>query len=216
MDILFILTSVNKIALIAFIITLFFIIFEVYQFTTQGKKKSKLTIPDFDTHKKYRPIITAKPAVKKVEKKMYHVTLHNKVIFICIGIVIIIVTMHLGSIFINSKKPTQQVVKPNEQLQVTSSPGIRIYDDKWQEISMDDLQRVVSGSKIFIGIETVQGMFIDKARIRINKNVWQKSDETNLFKSADRIFYREYQIATSESQLRIEAQVHTPSSGWLE
>lgn len=216
MDILFILTSVNKIALIAFVITFFLIVFEIYQIAKQRKKKDKPVIPDYDSKKKYRPVITARPSMQKNEKKVNFVKPNNSLIVLLILVVFLLVSIYEARIFLTPKKKLPSTSQSLNQLQVSSSDGIRIYDENWQEITTRDFKRIVNGVTIFIGVETVKGGFIDKARIRINKSIWEKSDETNLFKAKDRVFYREYQVATNESQLRIEAQLHNPKKGWLE
>ena len=75
--------------------------------------------------------------------------------------------------------------------------------------------RVQFGKKIIIGIQTIVEADIDRARIKINTKDWQISDITTLFNPQLKVYYREYIVATGTAQLKIDAQLHSASDGWL-
>jgi hypothetical protein len=77
------------------------------------------------------------------------------------------------------------------------------------------LKALESGYKVFIGVKNISGIDIDKARIRINADKWNLEDETSKLEIKTGLFYKEYQIATNETKLKIEAQLHSQTEGWL-
>jgi len=76
-------------------------------------------------------------------------------------------------------------------------------------------KNIRSGEVIYIALENISGSDIDRARIRVNTDSWSISDETDLYNSQKKIFYRQYQVASNESVLKIEAQLHSRADGWL-
>lgn len=215
MDIVFFLSSVNKLALLAFLITFCFILFEFYQLTHRHKSTDKPVIPDFNSKKVYRPVAVAKHSVEEPTKKKT-LTKPNKTVFFIFGAIILILIAGIGTTFymnssnvVPSQKTTHTSIAP-------SPDGIHVYDTQWQEITRNDPKRIVAGNTIYIGVENVPNAFINKARIRINQRVWTKKDETTLIKKSENVFYRAYEIASNEAQLHIEAQLHTEKDGWLD
>jgi hypothetical protein len=98
---------------------------------------------------------------------------------------------------------------------VITSDGILIFDENFNLLKDEELNKLEPQKKIIVGIKTLEGTDIDKARIRINKNIWQPEDETKKFEKKNKVFYIEYRPASDESRLKIEAQLHSRSDGWL-
>lgn len=215
MDLVFFLTSVNKLALLSFLITFCFIIFELYQLTHRHKPTDKPVIPDFNSKKIYRPIAVAKHAIEERPQKRTH-TKPNKAVFFIFGAIILILLIGIGSAFFMNSSPVTPSQKIPNTVVAPSPDGIHVYDTQWQEITRNDPKRIVGGNTIFIGVENVPNGAIDKARIRINQTMWTNKDETTLIKKSENVFYRAYEIASNEAQLHIEAQLHTKKDGWLD
>lgn len=217
-DFLFFIQSINKIAIITFFMTSILVIFEIYLLIKEKKTQEKPLIPEFKTDKKYKKYEKIKPVLvikKEEEKRVYQKpNLKLTVIFIIFmffsGIIFL-----LGKLTFNQPSKNQLKINPTPMVKTVSSPGIKIYNENWEEISEEKLSSLKPGDKIFIGIKTIIGVDIDKARIKINSDKWMPEDEVANFNQKLNLFYKEYQIATDESQLKIEAQLHSQKEGWL-
>ncbi len=216
MDIFIFIKSINKIAIMAFAITFFFICYEIYLLIKEKKSKKKLVIPEFNVDQKYGQVKMAKLAIKKEEKGFYQKSNPRLIIFLII-LMFLFGGLFLAGILIREENANLNLsnVLPTPLVKVVSSPGIKIYNEKWEEVPDEKLTFLKGGDKIFIGIKNIFGVDNDKARIRINNNKWVLENETvNLNKELN-LFYKEYQIATNEMQLTIEAQLHSYKEGWL-
>lgn len=218
MDIIFFVQSVNRIAITAFFITFIFIVVEIYLLVKQQKKQSKPFIPEFKRDRKYSSSIQAfrlppqeskSPIIKKPNKRL---------LLILIIILIFFGTVYLLGIILrdNSKQSiSKNAVATGQTVKIVSSAGIKLFNDQWVEIPQSKAGGLKPGEKIFIGISTIAGERIDKARIRVNQNIWLPKDETTLFEKKAKVYYKEYTIASEESQLVIEAQLYSVENGWL-
>jgi len=103
----------------------------------------------------------------------------------------------------------------NEEKKIILTGKIKIYNEKWQELNDEGLKNLKPGEKIFIGIEKVGFSDIDMARIKINQGAWDKESITQNFNPEKNVFYKEYQVATADAFLKIEAQLHSSTEGWL-
>jgi len=90
-----------------------------------------------------------------------------------------------------------------------------MYNEKWQELSEEEIKTIRPGTKIIIGIEKINDQNIDMARIKINQGAWDEKSITSHFNQEKNVFYREYQVATNDAFLKIEAQLHSRTEGWL-
>ena len=69
--------------------------------------------------------------------------------------------------------------------------------------------------KVYVGIQTIDEADIDRARIKINEKDWNVAHITSQFNKDKKVYYREYTIASGESKLKIDAQLHSETDGWL-
>ncbi len=216
MDIFIFIKSINKIAIIAFVITFFFICYEIHLLIKEKKTKRKPIIPEFKVDQKYGRVKVAKLVTKKEEKEFYQKSNPRLIIFL------IILMFLFGGLFLTGILVKEENVNPNLSnvsstplVKVVSSTGIKIYNEKWGEVPDEKLTFLKGGDKIFIGIKNIFGVDNDKARIRINTDKWIAEDETVDLNQEFNLFYKEYQIATDETKLKIEAQLHSRKEGWL-
>lgn len=216
MDIFIFIKSINKIAIVAFAITFFFICYEIYLLIKEKKTKRKPIIPEFKVDQKYGRVKIATLVTKKEEKEFYQKSNPRLIIFL------IILMFLFGGVFLlgivvkeENVNPNLSNVSPAPLVKIVSSPGIKIYNEKWEEVPDEKLTFLKDGDKIFIGIKNIFGVDTDKARIRINADKWVEKNETGDLNQKFNLFYKEYQIATNETKLKIEAQLHSRKEGWL-
>lgn len=213
-------TSVNKISLVAFIGVLGFLIYEILLLRKEQQKKQQPIIPHFDTQTIInkesvrqqadavtQPIPVAK-AIKSPSKPPLFITI----------ILVIMILFFLGySVYTLINKGNQSKIETPTEPIVTEikSPGLKIYDTAWMELKEADLLKSRPGTKVYIGLRTIDVSDIDRARIKINQTNWNITDITTLFNKEKKLYYKEYQIATGESRLKIDAQLHSSIDGWL-
>ena len=172
-------SSVNKISLVSFFITLILLGYQIYLFKKEiKKKKNKINLPDFkdnfDFEKEKKQIFLIE---KKDEKKIssFSFFFGNKfIVFILflISFFIFIFTMT------KNKTPNELPVNSsltNEEKKIILTGKIKIYNEKWQELNDEELKNLKPGEKIFIGIEKVGFSDIDMARIKVNQGAWDKN-----------------------------------------
>lgn len=212
--------SVNKISLIAFIGVLGFLIYEVVLLRKEQQKKQQPIIPHFDTQtvvnketvrQQSASVVQPIPVAKAFKPS-------SKPPVLVMAILIIMILFFLGySIYSVINKRNQPTTSEPTQAVVTEikSPGLKIYDTSWMELKEADLLKSVPGTKVFIGLRTIEVPDIDRARIKINQTNWNIADITTLFNQEKKLYYKEYQIATGESRLKIDAQLHSSVDGWL-
>lgn len=209
--------SVNKISLIAFLITLGYLFYEFYLFKKEQKKEKIPTIPQFKEglgpELKTATMMIAKEKEKSTPNKNNRVLIGLTFLLIFFAVVFLIGFFYKSS----PKEQTKGLILPTQTVveKVVDSSGIYIYDENFKLLEEKDLERLASGSTVIIGIKTIPQSDVDKARIRINKNYWEITDETNKFDTRNQIFYINYKIASNEQKLKIDAQLHSKSEGWL-
>jgi len=208
-------SSFNKISLVVFFITLGFLAYEIYLFRKEGAKKDKPKIPDFKEGI-FQKTVKASPILVKTETKKI-IKRPSKISFI-IGLIILLVIIANAIInFYSFEKNTEKNNQPesNPVVNIVASKGIILYDNNWIPITESNFTKIKRGSTIYIGIDSTKDANIDMARIRVNEKEWSP-DKISLIRNDDKgIFYKEYQIASEESVLNIEAQLHSKIDGWL-
>lgn len=215
MDIVSILSSINKVSLTAFVVTLGVLIYEIYHLRKEKSiRRVKPVIPSFDHSKGSQPMISATPIVLKENDIKKNPNFH-KIIFILLLVMLLI----FGFLSVSSLFTPQQNVERTQEAQVAlqevQSSGIKIYDSNWQEIEGDTTNLLGPGNTMYIGIAMVKGSDIDKARIKVNSGEWTISDITSDYNNEHNVFYKMYIIKETESKLEIEAQLYSKSKGWL-
>jgi len=216
MDIFIFIKSINKIAMAAFVITSIFVGYEINLLIKEKRAKKKPSIPEFKIDQKYGQVKMATSVTPKEKKEFYQKPNPRLIIFLII-LMFLFGTLFLVGALIKEEKTNSNLsnISPTPLIKIVSSPGIKIYNEKWEEIPDEKLTLLKDGDRIFIGIKKILGVDNDKARIRVNADQWAIEDEAVNLNQELNLFYREYQIATSESRLKIEAQLHLPKEGWL-
>lgn len=216
MDSLNLITSLNKISLVAFLITLAFIAYQFYNFKKElSAKKNKPKVPAFNenasipTH--YTKVIVNDSLVASAKKPSN--------LSLIIGIIFIIIFGLLSVAGIVFKKipglPLETKVAPTPIINLIASKGIVIFNRDWLLLDDRQIATLSSGQNVYIGIETIGETDIDRARIRINEKEWKTNAITMTFNKEKNVYYREYNISTGTAALTIEAQLHSATDGWL-
>ena len=216
MDIVAVLVSFNKISIIAFFITLGFIIYEIYLFRKETIREKRPNIPKFDEGISVSSIQS--PTLVAKTQEMAPVKRANSVPFY-VGVLFLVI-FGLISLFgyLNSKRtaPNEFSPSPTSIITFVSSKGIRIFElETWKELTDAEISKLKGGDKILIGIETIKNMDVDRARIRVNETEWKLNHITLNFDTKKNVYYNEYSISSGAASLKIEAQLHSQKDGWL-
>ncbi|EKD95474.1 MAG: hypothetical protein ACD_24C00478G0001 [uncultured bacterium] len=215
----FFIKSVSKVAIIAFFLTGFFLIYEFYLLLT-GEKKSKKTstlkVPEFSNMNIYhKPKILTFP-VKNNSDKIFKKPNLTIISFLIIFMFLLGAIILVG-VFLNRPNPSETNNLPNiSPSPIDTSSGIFIYNKKWEEINGPSmLSFLKGGDRIFIGVKNISGVEqAAKARIRVNSDHWEIMNETETLNKQFNVFYKEYRVATGETKLRIQAQLYYPKEEW--
>ncbi|MFH0773216.1 MAG: hypothetical protein V1922_02800 [bacterium] len=209
--------SINKIALLAFFAVFGFLVYEVKKMFDEKKKKEKPVVPQFNDKILVQPLPVANstplpppPHVNKSEKGGSLLLMIIIGVSSLIGVVILIVISYKTNL---SKQKAAAVSVPIVR-EITSA-GLKVYDTNWVEIESKKNDKAKAGEKLYIGIQTIVEADIDRARIKVNSRDWQISDITTLYNPARKVYYKEYIVASGTAQLKIDAQLHSASDGWL-
>lgn len=210
--------SINKIALFAFVAVLGFLLFEVKKMMDEKKKVEKPTIPQFnDTvnpHPQTQVNSTPLPPVITSQKKSNGGG--SPILMIGIGVVSLFVVIGIMIITFKTSQKKQKIATTTVPIiREISSAGLKVYDSDWNEIESKKKDKATPGEKLYVGIQTIVEADIDRARIKVNEPDWQIAHITTLFNPKLKVYYKEYIVATGTAQLKIEAQLHSASDGWL-
>ena len=218
MSLVNIIGEVNKLAIGAFFITLLFIVHEIYRLMKETEKNKKPVIPDFVEGKYNYATVNSQilknnaATVSASKMRSYRVVL----LLILMSAVLTGGGMVGGIMYLQrSEKVNAQAKIKSPIVEYVSSEGIVLYDSQWNKIDGNKLNDSINGDKIYVGVVNIPDVNIDKARIRMNSDVWQESDETINFNQNLNIYYREYTIPEGIKGLKIEAELHKKNEGWL-
>jgi hypothetical protein len=218
MDIFSLLSYLNIFAFLLFIIVGVFLGYQIYLFKKEIKLEKKLNkIPDLKLEKanQLKVKISQQSIIEKKEGKIYK---KGKIYNIIIpALILILIAGYLISDFLGkSKKENVKNYTPQSpKIEYLASSGIKIYNENWEEITDESASNLKEGDRIYIGLETINDPNIDKARLRVNRDIWLPVDETANFLPDKNIFYKEYIIATDSTMLKIDGQLHSKVDGWL-
>lgn len=215
MDVISLLVSLNKISLVALIVIVGFLSYQIYLLKKEAEnKKKKLSVPDFKESNSSSYVGTT--AVVTEEKKVYA---KSSMLPIIIGVVLFFLfglIFLIGLLLSKSQDVTKsQVLGPTPIITYVASKGIRIYNQKWKELTDNEVKSQRPGTFINIGIDRVKDPTIDMARIRVNKNEWDKDDITLQYNKQMNVFFKEFLVSTGEAFLKIQAELHSNTDGWL-
>lgn len=219
-DVLSFLMSVNKISLVAFIGVLGFLVYEISLIRKERLKKQKPTIPQFNTSTVVDTKVLQKQAATLVTPKKIAAAKQTKTSPILIIVLILAIVFFLGfsgyMVFMNKQDKATEAGVPKIIVNEIQSPGLKVFDTNWNEITDTGSSTLLkSGGQVYIGIQTVDEADIDRARIRVNKGDWNITDITEKFNAGKKMYYINYNVASGSSQLRIDAQLHSATDGWL-
>jgi len=209
--------SINKIALVAFIAVLGFLIYEIKKTVDEKSKKAKPVVPQFNnTTQVSTPVALNSTPLPPMPNLHTNKKEGAPLLMIIIGIIslVSVIVLIIISFQINQKKKNIETTSVPIIREITSA-GLKIYDQSWKEIESKGNDQAQPGQKLYIGIQTIIEADIDRARIKVNTNVWEIADITELFNPQLKVYYKEYTVATGTAQLKIEAQLHSASDGWL-
>ena len=210
-----IIQSINKVAIIAFFAIVVLIVVEVSMMMKGKGKKETVKIPDFDP--KFGEVAKGASTKTQLEipgqkKSMIRMLIISSLLLILFGLMAVFGNYMLINQKTNDSKTPD--VTPQPQIELVNSEGILIFNSTWQKIQLKNIP-VGEGEVLYIGVATVKGTDIDKARIKINKKDWGIVDEVKAYNKDKGVFYMQYTIATDESSLKIDAQLHSKEDGWL-
>ncbi len=214
MDILQFIVSINKFGLLVFIATVGFIVYELHLLLKERAKKNKPMIPQFNPGAaaglagQKTVVVQQKPAL--IEKKSSHGIL---VLILLIALPIVGGIVIYGKSVLSTGMTTTQ--SPAVEVQEVQSQGIKIFDKNWKELKSYELADLQQGDAVLCAVETIPGVAIDRARIRINESSWALDHITTQFNKNYNVFYKDCIVATGSAQLKIEAQLHSSADGWL-
>lgn len=218
MDIFQFIQSINKIAIVVFFLTGFSLVYEIYLLIKENQlNKPNPKIPSLTAsgtpHFQKKLNLTLKR-----EKKPLFVRPNNSAIIILIVLLIIFGILFIIGTVTSKKNKPNPVITPTPLLNdndANDSEGIKIYTPSWQILGKNQLRFAKTGDIIIIGIKNIPGSNITKARIRINKDEWENSDETTDYNPVFNVFYRQHQIKVDETLLKIKAELYSEKNGWF-
>lgn len=210
--------SINKIALLSFVAVFGFLIFEIKKMMNEKKKIEKPIIPQFNDVVKNEPkgIKNSTPLPPPPPPPQKKSEMGSPILMIVLGVVALLVVVGIMIITYNTNMRKKQLATTTVPIiREISSAGLKVYDKDWSEIENNKKDKANPGEKLYIGIKTIVEADIDRARIKVNERDWQIAHITTLFNPQLKVYYKEYIVATGTAQLKIEAQLHSASDGWL-
>lgn len=218
MDIFQFIQSINKIAIVVFFLTGFSLVYEIYLLIKENQlNKTNPKIPSLTAsgtpHFQKKLNLTLKR-----EKKPLFVRPNNSAIIILIVLLIIFGILFIIGTVTSKKNKPNPIITPTPLLNdndANDSEGIKVYTPSWQILGKNQLRFAKTGDIIIIGIKNIPGSNIAKARIRINKDEWESSDETTDYNPVFNVFYRQHQIKEDETLLKIKAELFSEKDGWI-
>jgi hypothetical protein len=213
--VLSVLQSANIVAIGAFLLTTIFLSYEIYLLIRQKKQNDKPIIPDFKTGVDYGHPKAININVESLNKGNILKTPNEKLIIVLVIILIIFIIAAIMSIISKIEEEEKAIMEKRKKVNVVKSNGIIIYNKDWEQLKEEDLKKLRPGDLIKVSIAIISKTDIDKARIKINRNSWDKDESQIVFDKNRNLFYKEYKVASSDAKLSIEAQFHSIKEGWL-
>lgn len=218
MDIVRFLFSINKVTLVALFGTAVILIYEIKQLRKESKEKAKPNIPKFNQSAKINPELGKNVSAYAKDVKKNNSISHKVLIWVLVVMVLVFGAITLisgidsGGIL---NTPVNDVGNQNIVIQEVKSNGLKILNSNFKQLGSAELNSIRPGDSIILGVEGIADADIDTARIRINSDNWMQSDIITHYNKEKNLYYREYQVATGEQKLKIQAQLHSKTDGWL-
>ncbi len=215
--------SVNKVALLAFVVVLGFLLYELYLYRKEKQKTKKPSVPQFVPTAAIPTVAVGAPVVQasvppKSAAPLKKTSGDQPRVLIVIGILTVLIVVGVFLYFFITqlgKKKTAVTSVPI--VREVSSAGLKVFTKDWTEIKNGEKTsiQIKPGDTVYIGIQTIEEADIDRARIKVNKTDWEIKDITTTLNPKLKVYYKEYLVATGTAQLKIDAQLHSTSDGWL-
>jgi len=213
MNLISLLVSINKLSLVAFLITLVFLGYEFFLFKKERRKNFRIKVPSFEIGKKYhhekKVLVGGEKTIKKANSSLLSLGLIFLLVF---GGMTIIGYTNLSSSSSSQKRLTG--APSSKKTRLVSGKGIKIYSLDWRPLSVQELT-VMKGKSIIISVDRTEDKNIKMARIRVNSDRWQKENITSNYYPKNNVFYIKYKIKPDDERLKIEAQLFSQVDGWL-
>lgn len=213
MDIVQLITSVNKISLVAFLAILVFLVYELNLLRKEWYLKTKPSIPNFNPTNIKAASLQEIPEIK-IENQA-PVRKSNKLLLTALFLMLILFGGLTVFSAVKQKNQSSSPAEPQVVIQTVNSKGIRVFNSQWQEVTPDILSKIKPGEELIAAVETIDDADIDYARIKINEVVWKPEQITTLFNKENKVFFRRFQVPGGERKLKIDAQLHSRQNGWL-
>ncbi len=200
-----------KTSFVVFLIMVGLFIFEFVQYKKAKNKAEKPTIPVFDPN---APNATSlqNGVVSQTQQSSRKIPHGFLMIFFFLAL-LIFGGVSLSSGFMGNGTPSQP--QSNVIVEEVSSKGIKAYSKDWRELTSSAAAQLMGGDSFYCAVETIPNTDIDRARIRVNKAVWDLSDITTQFNKQYNVYYRECMVATADAKLKMDGQLHSIKDGWL-
>ncbi len=209
------LASINKIRILAFLITMGFLVYELRLMRQEKKTKMKPNIPQFNVNDRAGENKFQSVAVVDHTKAIDLTSQSQRWLFIILFLMAVFFAAVTIIGFIartgeTDKKPPVTVIYHE-----VASGGVKLYMPSWAEIKKDQMNMIQPGSEIIIGVESIPDADVDRARIKVNGGPWSPEHVTVKYDKQRDVYYKTYQVASNTAQLTIEAQLHSVKDGWL-
>jgi len=204
----------HYIALFAFFITLILLIVE-FRIILKSRKNIAAPLPHLDPTVAVAAHATpvSDEEIHEVEVEQSHKMRKHKILLpLLIVLMIIFGALTIIGFFFSDTPPDDNAVVVQE----VKSSGVKLYTSDWEEIVGDSAPDLEEGDSVYVGVGTVTGSDITKARIKVNEAEWKVEHTTAQYDQNLEIFYSAHTIKTGDTAIDVEAQLYSNAEGWLD
>ncbi|KXK08622.1 MAG: hypothetical protein UZ21_OP11001000613 [Microgenomates bacterium OLB22] len=211
--------TLNKVALFAFLVTFGLIIYELFHILKKknSTETKQVEVPDFHPEE-HEANQTFTPLHIENKKEVIAAPPNRAALFLVVGGLLLIGGVFIYALYGGWGKPVtrKSATTSPTVIRQASSAGIVLYDTSWQPLKDQQILALQPNDFIFIGLKSLSGVDISKARIRVNKKNWDLFDETAMYNAQENVYYREFFISSESASLHIEGELFDSKSGsWL-
>lgn len=217
LDVVSFIERINIITIIFFVFTLTLVVYEWILYRKSRLQPPPPQMPTFAADSQMPALSTASSHATPLSidsNKPYG----HRTQLIIVGIIILLsLSATIAGFFINKKEPPTEKVttqSTGSPPPTTTSKGVAVYTPSWKSLTAGEIATLKPGDTIFLTIETTSPKENDKARLRVNEEVWLPEHETTLYNSVNRVYYQSYTLTPDYTELKIEAQLHSIAYGW--
>lgn len=214
-DLVSLVSQINLIGVVFIVITLVLVIYELRLYL-QDRAKSHIHIPTFSQGAVPTPQ-TAQVLNKSATPLSLESTQSSNKKLVVVGAITVIcflLTLAAFMIFKPSRQSVNQKVTTQPTIIPTKTPQVLLYTTTWQLIEGSTVSSLNPGDHIYLAIEPPDKTSYDLARFRVNETVWSPEHESTKFNQSLNVYYTEYEIPEGETDLKVDAQLHSKESSW--